>query len=211
MSGKRDDRTTSFILASFPLLVATTICGSLSLDESHNWYDTLAGAAIGILSALAAYRTRYAAIWDFRLVASPWQICRFDDPSFNHIPLPRSTFKVKIDDPQQDVPSPPVNAEKRLLPENPPQLEAPFLPPMTFLTPTNEKSLPSTPAQSFTNVTVHMRSADGQTGARVGGMETVIEEGGVGNAEVQPEEQPKRKFRFRRQRYAQNSSSTVTS
>jgi diacylglycerol diphosphate phosphatase / phosphatidate phosphatase len=55
--------------ASFPLVFATTICGSLSLDESHNWYDTLAGAIIGILSALAAYRTRYAAIWDFRFVA----------------------------------------------------------------------------------------------------------------------------------------------
>ena len=56
------------MLASFPLIFATTICGSLSLDESHNWYDIFAGAIIGILSALAAYRTRYAAIWDFRSV-----------------------------------------------------------------------------------------------------------------------------------------------
>jgi len=54
------------MLSSFPLVFATTTCGSLSLDESHNWYDILAGAIIGILSALAAYRTRYAAIWDFR-------------------------------------------------------------------------------------------------------------------------------------------------
>lgn len=56
------------MLASFPLIFATILCGSLSLDESHNWYDIFAGATIGILSALAAYRTRYAAIWDFRSV-----------------------------------------------------------------------------------------------------------------------------------------------
>jgi membrane-associated phospholipid phosphatase len=61
-------RRASLILASFPLIFATTICGSLSLDELHNWYDIVFGASIGIISALAAYRTRYAAIWDFRSV-----------------------------------------------------------------------------------------------------------------------------------------------
>ena len=59
---------TSLIFASFPLVFATTICGSLSLDESYNWYDIVAGATIGVFSALASYRTRYAAIWDFRSV-----------------------------------------------------------------------------------------------------------------------------------------------
>lgn len=55
-----------FILASFPVVFASVICGSLSLDSSHNWYDIFFGAMLGIISALAAYRTRYAAIWDFR-------------------------------------------------------------------------------------------------------------------------------------------------
>jgi len=61
-------RQVALTLARFPLVLATTTCGSLSLDESHNWYDILVGASIGVISALAAYRTRYAAIWDFRSV-----------------------------------------------------------------------------------------------------------------------------------------------
>jgi len=57
-----------------PLLGAVLICGSLTIDQAHNWYDILAGAAIGTATAFASYRNNYAAIWDWR---------------FNHIPLVR--------------------------------------------------------------------------------------------------------------------------
>jgi diacylglycerol diphosphate phosphatase / phosphatidate phosphatase len=59
-----------------PLLGATLITGSLTIDEFHNWYDCLAGAVIGSVFALSAYRMLYASVWDFR---------------FNHIPLTRHT------------------------------------------------------------------------------------------------------------------------
>ncbi|GAA6029446.1 hypothetical protein JCM8097_003683 [Rhodosporidiobolus ruineniae] len=58
-----------------PLLGAFLISASLTIDEYHNWYDCAVGACIGSLSAIAAYRISYAAIWDFR---------------FNHLPLPRT-------------------------------------------------------------------------------------------------------------------------
>jgi membrane-associated phospholipid phosphatase len=49
-----------------PLLGALLIACSLTIDAAHNWYDIVAGSAIGILTSLAAYRASYAAIWDWR-------------------------------------------------------------------------------------------------------------------------------------------------
>ncbi|KAF2828768.1 PAP2-domain-containing protein [Ophiobolus disseminans] len=57
-----------------PVLGACLIGGALTIDEYHNWYDVFAGAVIGTLMALSAYRMTYASVWDFR---------------FNHIPLLR--------------------------------------------------------------------------------------------------------------------------
>jgi hypothetical protein len=59
-----------------PLLAATLISGALTIDEFHNWYDVVAGAIIGSVMAISAYRMVYASVWDFR---------------FNHIPLTRHT------------------------------------------------------------------------------------------------------------------------
>ncbi|KAK7757360.1 hypothetical protein SLS62_000372 [Diatrype stigma] len=58
-----------------PVLGACLVAGSLTVDHSHNWYDIVAGAAIGTAFAVSAYRMVYAAVWDWR---------------FNHIPLNRS-------------------------------------------------------------------------------------------------------------------------
>lgn len=57
-----------------PILGATLIAGSLTIDEFHNWYDCLAGAIIGTIMAFSSYRMVYASVFDFR---------------FNHIPLNR--------------------------------------------------------------------------------------------------------------------------
>ncbi|CAE6489364.1 unnamed protein product [Rhizoctonia solani] len=57
-----------------PLLGASLIGGVLTVDNSHHWYDVIAGAVIGTVGAFAAFRMSYASIWDYR---------------FNHIPLPR--------------------------------------------------------------------------------------------------------------------------
>ncbi|OCL06083.1 acid phosphatase/Vanadium-dependent haloperoxidase, partial [Glonium stellatum] len=46
-----------------PLLAATLVSASKVIDYYHHWYDVLAGAAIGILMALSAYRMVYASIW----------------------------------------------------------------------------------------------------------------------------------------------------
>jgi hypothetical protein len=59
-----------------PLLGATLISAALTIDEYHNWYDVVAGAIIGSIMAISAYRMVYASVWDFR---------------FNHIPLTRHT------------------------------------------------------------------------------------------------------------------------
>ncbi|PPQ68501.1 hypothetical protein CVT26_003440 [Gymnopilus dilepis] len=59
-----------------PLLGATLISGALTIDEFHNWYDVLAGAIIGICTALVAFRQTFASIFDFR---------------YNHMLLPRAT------------------------------------------------------------------------------------------------------------------------
>lgn len=58
-----------------PILGATLIAGSLTIDEYHNWYDIVAGGIIGTVMAFSAYRMVYASVWDFR---------------FNHIPLARN-------------------------------------------------------------------------------------------------------------------------
>ncbi|KAI1506258.1 acid phosphatase/Vanadium-dependent haloperoxidase [Biscogniauxia marginata] len=62
------------VLLYCPILGAVLVCGCLTIDQSHNWYDILAGAIIGIVFAFSAYRMVYASIFDWR---------------FNHIPLNR--------------------------------------------------------------------------------------------------------------------------
>ena len=62
------------VLFYAPLLGATLIASSLTIDHYHHWYDILAGAVIGTMFAIGSYRCQYASVWDFR---------------FNHIPLPR--------------------------------------------------------------------------------------------------------------------------
>lgn len=57
-----------------PLLGAMIIAGTLTIDGFHQVSDLIAGAVIGTLFGLAAYRMMYAAIWDYRV---------------NHIPLSR--------------------------------------------------------------------------------------------------------------------------
>ncbi|QRV87689.1 lipid phosphate phosphatase 1 [Ceratobasidium sp. AG-Ba] len=71
-----DERPHFYKLLIFlaPLLGATLIGGVLTVDNSHHWYDVLAGAVIGTTGAFAAFRMSYASVWDYR---------------FNHIPLPR--------------------------------------------------------------------------------------------------------------------------
>lgn len=64
------------ILTIAPLLGASLIAASLTVDEYHNWYDCVGGAVTGTFCAFIAFRKTFAAIWDFR---------------FNHILLPRST------------------------------------------------------------------------------------------------------------------------
>ncbi|RXK36888.1 hypothetical protein M231_05862 [Tremella mesenterica] len=64
------------ILTVAPILGASLIAASLTVDEFHNWYDCLGGAVVGTFCAFIAYRKNFAALWDFR---------------FNHILLPRST------------------------------------------------------------------------------------------------------------------------
>ena len=71
---------------------------------------------------------------------------------------------------------------------------------MSFLSHGNERSRSATPAPSSVNVTVPTKSGDGHTNTRVRGMETVLEEGDVGNTEAQPEEHPKRMFKFGRRK-----------
>jgi diacylglycerol diphosphate phosphatase/phosphatidate phosphatase len=58
-----------------PVLGATLIAGALTIDEFHNWYDVVAGAIIGTVMAVSAYRMVYASVWDFR---------------FNHVPVARN-------------------------------------------------------------------------------------------------------------------------
>lgn len=64
------------LLLYFPILGAILVCGFLTIDNSHHWYDILAGAGIGTMFAFSAYRMVYASVWDCRV---------------NHIPLNRGT------------------------------------------------------------------------------------------------------------------------
>lgn len=64
------------VLLYCPILGAVLVGGSLTVDQSHNWYDIVAGAIIGTVFAFSSYRMVYASIWDFRM---------------NHIPLNRDT------------------------------------------------------------------------------------------------------------------------
>ncbi|OTB14850.1 hypothetical protein K445DRAFT_62074 [Daldinia sp. EC12] len=67
------------VLVYCPILGAALICGSLSVDGTHNWYDIVAGIIIGTVFAISSYRTVYASIWDWRI---------------NHIPLNRGAALV---------------------------------------------------------------------------------------------------------------------
>ncbi|KAI7282394.1 hypothetical protein KC345_g3574 [Hortaea werneckii] len=62
------------IVTYIPILGAVLIGGALTIDEFHNWYDIVAGAVIGTVMAVSAFRMVYASIWDFR---------------YNHVPLMR--------------------------------------------------------------------------------------------------------------------------
>ncbi|ROT42016.1 acid phosphatase/Vanadium-dependent haloperoxidase [Sodiomyces alkalinus F11] len=69
------------VLLVLPLLAAFLMGAILTVDRAHHWYDILAGAVIGTVTALIAYRSCYAATWDWR---------------YNHIPLARGeTFLYK--------------------------------------------------------------------------------------------------------------------
>ncbi|KAI9102575.1 phosphatidic acid phosphatase type 2/haloperoxidase [Phlyctochytrium arcticum] len=62
------------VLFFAPILGATLIAGSLTIDKFHHWYDVVGGGIIGSVIATATYRFQYAALFDYR---------------FNHVPLPR--------------------------------------------------------------------------------------------------------------------------
>ncbi|OLN81843.1 PA-phosphatase related-family protein-like protein 1 [Colletotrichum chlorophyti] len=71
------------VLTYAPILGATLVGGSLTVDQTHNWYDILAGGLIGTMFAFSSYRMVYASIWDWR---------------FNHIPLHRKLpFEYDLD------------------------------------------------------------------------------------------------------------------
>ncbi|KAJ8128099.1 hypothetical protein O1611_g5533 [Lasiodiplodia mahajangana] len=58
-----------------PLIGAAMLCGTLIIDNTHNWYDVAGGVTIGTLAAFAAFRMVYPSIFDWRI---------------NHIPLSRN-------------------------------------------------------------------------------------------------------------------------
>lgn len=91
------------IVTYAPILGATLITGTLTIDEYHNWYDCPVGAIIGTTMALSAYRMVYASIWDWRISHIPLNrgaLCNepggeFDDATFTRwgraaAPLERS-------------------------------------------------------------------------------------------------------------------------
>ncbi|KAH7309567.1 hypothetical protein B0I35DRAFT_359342 [Stachybotrys elegans] len=55
-----------------PMLAALYMNGIITVDHSHHWSDIITGILIGTFIAFAAYRSSYAAIWDWR---------------YNHLPL----------------------------------------------------------------------------------------------------------------------------
>ncbi|CAJ2511153.1 Uu.00g067780.m01.CDS01 [Anthostomella pinea] len=64
------------VLLFLPLLGAVLVCGTLTLDHTHHWWDILAGAFIGTIFAISAYRMVYRSVFDWRT---------------NHIPLNRTS------------------------------------------------------------------------------------------------------------------------
>ncbi|KAI9155165.1 1,3-beta-glucanosyltransferase [Paramyrothecium foliicola] len=60
------------MLTLLPLLAALYIVCTLTVDGAHSWYDIVVGSFIGLLTAIASYRSSYAAVWDWR---------------YNHLPL----------------------------------------------------------------------------------------------------------------------------
>ena len=63
------------MMTMWPLVAALLVACSVVTDYHHHWYDAVAGAIIGILTAFCGYRAVYASVWDFR---------------YNHIPLSRN-------------------------------------------------------------------------------------------------------------------------
>ncbi|KAF8470701.1 phosphatidic acid phosphatase type 2/haloperoxidase, partial [Kalaharituber pfeilii] len=63
-----------FLAFLAPMVAATLLAGSLTLDMSHHWYDILAGSLVGVGVAMGVYRMTFASIWDWR---------------WSHVPLPR--------------------------------------------------------------------------------------------------------------------------
>ncbi|KAI1330633.1 PAP2 superfamily-domain-containing protein [Xylariaceae sp. FL0255] len=70
--GSRQAPLWKLVMVSLPVLVAVIMCGALVIDNSHNWYDIIAGATIGMLFSIAGYRMVFSGIFDWRV---------------NHIPL----------------------------------------------------------------------------------------------------------------------------
>ncbi|KAI0394959.1 PAP2 superfamily-domain-containing protein [Xylariaceae sp. FL0594] len=63
------------VVVILPLLAGTLLVGTLIVDNTHSWWDVLAGSLIGALVATAAFRTVYAGLFDWRV---------------NHVPLCRN-------------------------------------------------------------------------------------------------------------------------
>ncbi|KAI1813633.1 PAP2 superfamily-domain-containing protein [Poronia punctata] len=63
------------VVVLLPILAAVLLVGTLIVDNTHSWWDVLAGATIGTVMALAGYRLVYAGLFNWRV---------------NHIPLSRS-------------------------------------------------------------------------------------------------------------------------
>lgn len=82
-----------------PILGATLLSLYLITDAHHHTEDLVIGAAIGILSALVAFRQTFASITDFR---------------FNHVLLPRSTSLFYRHPEKHEVPRPWYEYEPRM-------------------------------------------------------------------------------------------------
>ena len=68
-----------FLSVIAPMVLATLLVGSLTLDMSHNWYDIAVGSTIGLLVGTGSYRMTYASVTDWR---------------WSHVPLPRGNIYV---------------------------------------------------------------------------------------------------------------------
>ncbi|KAI1427548.1 PAP2 superfamily-domain-containing protein [Xylaria sp. FL1777] len=64
------------IVLVVPILGAVLLCGTVIIDNTHNWYDIIGGATIGTLASFASFRMVYPSIFNWRI---------------NHIPLNRNT------------------------------------------------------------------------------------------------------------------------